>query len=1056
MKNMTPVILGLLMLTSFFAGVDFHELEEPVVIEETGARSGADPSVMAITTPKETNCDTTGCRNALQVGEETTFSAYIKNSGDANIVEMGYTVTIYAADSSGNAGNIAVGADGSPLQWSNPDVMCDDITVCQYDGAADPLAPNAFLGGGKETLRLQGGGDITWTPTLGEYLVEVKVNSPEDADVANNAQLITVVVEDWNDIEVDLQWTVGNDPYVLDASGGGDGDFKLIVMANGSDTFTPREVQIRLHVTQNTAMVDSAQIGTTAFPLDGTGVLVTAGVQQTVEVFMNESDPNGSTLDARNVLDYQTAWEVSGVLVPGLDSNAQFEITAELESYTLYGPFEDCMETYTEDGEDEENTTIWMNSCEVVFTSDDRPKTDADEIFGTKITYDDIRISRMGVFQGYNSDCTGFGGTFTQEGEVSDLNVGCGLVYAEVMHRGSDPNKNYGWNISYTVQKDGAVVADGVINECVEGAGMSYMHEPLGNTGGASPTGAACVMLTMDPGVYTFELTLNMNDKNPQPEDTGTPWTGATDARPSNNDARMEANVINNLPVITSFELVSEGDIVADQGIPITFIATAFDVDDPSGEALTYEYRYQNGEMSCAEPGAVCEADVTGEYIGNLIVTVVVTDAYGGQASSEMALEVWNEIVATATTDAGISIEYPLQYFALSLFEISTFADGDASGYDAVQLDGFAGTYAAVAVVDYAPSTTFQANDILSQGFSIMVDKSIEATSLWYIDGSGKWILFSDMAEDVDATTEKFTYTIPANSPVIPSGTLVLMGGELAQAALPDASVSGFNVAAEARGAISLNWDITGTLLSSDSVKLCISEGDETVTLPDCAGQFNTTLADEDRAYTYSGSQTEHGSTYYVTLAVCNEVGCSNPGLGNATADKRVDGAYTVDTLTVEVGADGTSWDLTWVVSGDTSDVAMWHVCKGTDNFDAANMPMDCGTGVGVDVNTMNIAMPAAIQNGKTHYFTVVGMDAKGNMDASASLNEAQDTRTADTSNDDDGNNVIDDGGDDAAGGVPTWTWGLIGGVVIVAFVAGAFILSQGDGEGGEGKDWDY
>ena len=41
---------------------------------------------------------------------------------------------------------------------------------------------------------------------------------------------------------------------------------------------------------------------------------------------------------------------------------------------------------------------------------------------------------------------------------------------------------------------------------------------------------------------------------------------GANDSRLSNNDARMEANVINNLPVITSFELVSEGDIVADQG----------------------------------------------------------------------------------------------------------------------------------------------------------------------------------------------------------------------------------------------------------------------------------------------------------------------------------------------------------------------------------------------------------------------------------------------------------------------------------------------------------
>ena len=47
-------------------------------------------------------------------------------------------------------------------------------------------------------------------------------------------------------------------------------------------------------------------------------------------------------------------------------------------------------------------------------------------------------------------------------------------------------NKNYGWNISYTVEKDGAVVADGVINECVEGAGMSYVHEPLGNTGASN------------------------------------------------------------------------------------------------------------------------------------------------------------------------------------------------------------------------------------------------------------------------------------------------------------------------------------------------------------------------------------------------------------------------------------------------------------------------------------------------------------------------------------------------------------------------------------------
>ena len=45
------------------------------------------------------------------------------------------------------------------------------------------------------------------------------------------------------------------------------------------------------------------------------------------------------------------------------------------------------------------------------------------------------------------------------------------------------------------------------------------------------------------------------------------------------------------------------------------------------------------------------------------------------------------------------------------------------------------------------------------------------------------------------------------------------------------------------------------------------------------------------------------------------------------------------------------------------------------------------------------------------------------------------------------------DGAD--SGEVPTWTWGVIIGLVVVAFVVGAFILSRG-GDGDDGKDWDY
>ena len=47
------------------------------------------------------------------------------------------------------------------------------------------------------------------------------------------------------------------------------------------------------------------------------------------------------------------------------------------------------------------------------------------------------------------------------------------------------------------------------------------------------------------------------------------------------------------------------------------------------------------------------------------------------------------------------------------------------------------------------------------------------------------------------------------------------------------------------------------------------------------------------------------------------------------------------------------------------------------------------------------------------------------------------------------------DGDETSSGELPGWTWGAIGGVVVIAFIAGAFILSRGGGDG-EDKDWDY
>ena len=62
-------------------------------------------------------------------------------------------------------------------------------------------------------MLMQGGNEIVWTPTTGEYVIDVTVNSPTDDDPGNNAYQTYVKVVDWVDIKVDLAWTpAGQEP----------------------------------------------------------------------------------------------------------------------------------------------------------------------------------------------------------------------------------------------------------------------------------------------------------------------------------------------------------------------------------------------------------------------------------------------------------------------------------------------------------------------------------------------------------------------------------------------------------------------------------------------------------------------------------------------------------------------------------------------------------------------------------------------------------------------------------------------------------------------------
>ena len=1012
MRKITPMILVMLMLVSALSSFDFAELEENEVIEDTGARAGADADLVAITTPKETVCPFGAeCRNVLKVGDETTFSAYIKNSGDADITEMAYTVNVWLSDANGNPSMIAKDANGNDLSWTNNDVMCASVSVCDFQS----LAAGAVLGGGKHTMSVAGS-PITWTPTKGLYVIEMVVNANPDDDVGNDAKQVFVTVEDWYDIDVDLVWDSGMEME----SGSGAKQWTLTVNASGSDTFEPRNVQVRL---QTTGEVDSAQT------LDGTVIdasttnIFTAGTSTTVDVYENLStEPSTVTTDSRSVL---TTWTLTGSLTPDVANveSASYGLRASLVEYVQYDQWSSCVYT------DADNNSF-DNFCEETFTRDAYPATDSSTIDGFASVFNDIRISQLTVVQGYNDDGTGQGTSFFNDANIGELNVGTSYLHVEVEHRGSEAESTYNWSVDFQItDPDGGVVdvPDSTTCEAVEPAYLQY--SPLGIGPGMSMTGYACTMisLTID-GEYTFSASLLNESK-------------MVDAKPSNNEKSMTASVRNNAPLIISLDLLNDEDLYLGQDDLISMAVQVFDVDDPSSSNMEIEWMFNGVALPGCDRATMrttCSVLIEPQFVTNFPVSVNVYDANGGEVSAELMLQVWNDGSYSTSTASGLVLAYDMFFWGTTPFSVNA-TDGEAQTN--TELPGFTGRYDSVGVIDYAPSTTYSANDVLEQSMSVQYAKSLGATSLWYVNGAS-WTLLSDVSTDVDATTGQFAYIFPANSPILSNGQLVLMGGSLAQAEVPSASITGFNAAAAKGGAIQINWDVDGTMLAGDSIDVTVCE---TV---DCVTAFEISLGAGNTSYPYSGQNTAHGVEYTVTVAVCNEVGCSSPvGTGTVVADSAVDGDASATNLTIAAAEN--TWTVSWTPAGAQDDVASWKVCYQRGTFDAANMPETCldatGTTLDVDISTWSAGT-------YTYHFTAVPVDALGNSMAAASMNSIDYQRDGDTSNTGDGTTII---GEDVEGGVPTWTWGVIGGVVVVAFIVGAFILSRG-GEGDEGKDWDY
>ena len=235
-------------------------------------------------------------------------------------------------------------------------------------------------------------------------------------------------------------------------------------------------------------------------------------------------------------------------------------------------------------------------------------------------------------------------------------------------------------------------------------------------------------------------------------------------------------------------------------------------------------------------------------------------------------------------------------------------------------------------------------------------------------------------------------------------------------------------------------------MLSGDKVVVSICETDA-----QCANPDETSYDSNFSSMLYSGQNTVHGNTYYVTASVCKSGLCSNEASATVVADKEV---AAVTATGVSITESGETWILSWNASADDSDGGSWIVCYLKASFSASEMSDLVGTTACVATDTTNVTISKYTTSGTYNvHFAIAPVDVVGNIAPTASSDFVEYSRTDDNTNPDDGSQTTDS---EASSGVPTWTWGVIGIVVVVAFVAGAFILSRGDDGDDEGKDWDY
>jgi hypothetical protein len=309
----------------------------------------------------------------------------------------------------------------------------------------------------------------------------------------------------------------------------------------------------------------------------------------------------------------------------------------------------------------------------------------------------------------------------------------------------------------------------------------------------------------------------------------------------------------------------------------------------------------------------------------------------------------------------------------------------------------------------------------------------------------------SGQTDEVSAGVVGYTYQFPASADMIQQGATVHLINQECQLPDPPSSTVSFTVTQLAGAELGISYTATGQLTG------------ETVRITVCATQVDCETPEVvyDRVETDNPGVTfkgMHGVEYHVSAQMCNQFAC-----GDATTIAKVaDGEVAAVTATdVTIANSGDTWAVTWKESSVDADIAGWYVCYNKGEFSATQMElmMDSSCAMVAQATSDSTGMIQTTINQYTTvettqvHFAVVPYDVVGNIAYGSSTDSILYDRQVDNTDTGDGTITTDD---EASSGVPTWTWGVIGAVVVVAFIVGAFILSRGDSEDDDDKEWDY